>query len=276
LHLVVIGVITALIALCVAYPFLPGVYDGLAVALSSLAQVFGVVGLLLVPIGIPWFVYELKSERKKRRYYFALASVIAGSVVALAGFFAAFTSVGLAFGILTLILWSAVIFPKLRRLRNAENRNFHPAPLYLMCIPSAVLVLQVALAEPMTEFSRNRAIAQSERFIRDIEQYRAANGQYPMSVAAEWQDYKPGVVGIRQYHYEPSRDAFNLYFEQPTFLLRQIATREIVMYNPLDEQSMVSHDSDILQWAPEDLLARQGWYAVHDVPHPHWKYFWFD
>jgi hypothetical protein len=39
---------------------------------------------------------------------------------------------------------------------------------------------------------------------------------------------------------------------------------------------MTSHAMDLLQSSPEEVRPRRGYYAVHDAPHPHWKYFWFD
>ncbi len=131
-------------------------------------------------------------------------------------------------------------------------------------------------AAPATEFSRNYAIARAVELINEIEEYRIANGHYPQSLLAEHQDYEPSVIGIKQYYYEPSGDAYNLFFEQPTFLLANPGTREFVMYNKIDEQTMIAHDSDILRWTPEQLAQRRGWYAVHDAPSPHWKYFWLD
>ena len=62
-------------------------------------------------------------------------------------------------------------------------------------------------------------------------------------------------------------------FEPFTF---RFGTREIVMFNPRDEHEMTSHDSDLLRRSPEQLQFRRGYYAVHDAPQPHWKYFWFD
>ena len=34
----------------------------------------------------------------------------------------------------------------------------------------------------------------------------------------------------------------------------------------------------LLPLTPEELALdrTRGHYAVHDAPHPHWKYFWFD
>jgi len=286
-HLARMGAITMLIIACMFLPFLPGQYDGLAVTLSAMSQLFGVAGLLLVPIGVLWLAYELtKRARRKRNlphieraYYFARASIIASSIVAVAISLGAFASIGLTFGFGTLALLAYIVsrlIPKLKLLKNAEPENLNPAPLYLTFIPIAVLVLQVMFAAPATEFSRNYAIARTAELINAIEEYRIANGHYPKSLLAEHQDYEPSVIGIKQYYYEPSGDAYNLFFEQPTFLLANPGTREFVMYNKLDEQTMIAHDSDILRWTPAELQQRRGWYAVHDAPSPHWKYFWLD
>jgi hypothetical protein len=50
------------------------------------------------------------------------------------------------------------------------------------------------------------------------------------------------------------------------------------MYDPHDQQVMTSHKMDRLQLTAEELALEQsrGQYAVHDAPHQHWKYFWFD
>ena len=55
-----------------------------------------------------------------------------------------------------------------------------------------------------------------------------------------------------------------------------MGTREIVMYNPLDQHALPSHDTDILRWTPEELAARPGHLELRDAPNPHWKVFWFD
>jgi hypothetical protein len=59
-------------------------------------------------------------------------------------------------------------------------------------------------------------------------------------------------------------------------LFDNIGTREWVVYNPRDEHRMYSHTSWFLLLSPEELERSQGWYAVHDSPTPHWKYFSFD
>jgi hypothetical protein len=287
LHLVRMGGITMLLVLCMFYPFLPGAYDGFAVALSTMAQLFGTAGLLLVPIGVVWLIYEARKRARRNRhpphtgrgYYFAMASLIAASIVAIAVSIVMFFGIGISLGVLAIGLWSYVVsrlIPKVRLLKKAEAENINPTPFYLLFIPIALLLLQVTLAAPATEFSRNRAIMKSAELINEIEKHHAVHGRYPSSLLAVWKDYYPSVVGIERFHYTPNGDAYNLFFEQPRFLFDNIGTREFVMYNKFDEHVMTSHAAWILISTPEELEARQGWYAVHDAPSPHWKYFWFD
>ena len=269
------------------YPFFPGSYDKLAEGLSTIAQVFGVIGLLLVPAGVLWLAHELRrGARIKRnlpskdwRFGFALASLIAGSFVAIVLSLFAALSVGLSFGVLTFVLWVYSVFRLihgLRLLKNAGAENINPTPFYLIFLPIATLILQLTFAAPAIEFSRNHAIMNSAEIINEIEKHHTAQGHYPDSLLALNIDFQPSVVGIPQYHYAQNGDAYNLFFQQPRFLFPEFGAREIVMYNKLDEHIMPSHAYWILIWTPEELEAQQGWYAVHDAASAHWKYFWFD
>jgi hypothetical protein len=148
-----------------------------------------------------------------------------------------------------------------------------PAPAFLVIVPIAVFLLQRAIVEPAVEFSRNRAIRNSAEMIAGIERYRASRGHYPPSLLSVWKDYKPSVIGIDRYYYEPSGDAYNLVFEQPA---AAIGTREFVVYNPRDQQTATSHAMDILEYTPEHLERTRGFHASHALPQAHWKYFWFD
>ena len=123
LHLVRMGAITALISACTFLPFLPGPYDGLAVTLSGMAQLLGVVGLIFVPIGALWLIYEYR-KRKDKGYYFAIASIIASSFVAAIVSIVAFANIGFSLGIIVLAFWAygvSRIVPKLKLLKNAER-----------------------------------------------------------------------------------------------------------------------------------------------------------
>src|SRR5690606_34045082 len=102
------------------------------------------------------------------------------------------------------------------------------------------------------------------------------NGQYPVSLLGVWQDYTTGVIGIGQYHYAPQGEADNRVFEQPRFLLDNVGARELVGYNPLDEQVMISRESWIFDLSPVELSDNQGWFETGEVGVPHWKYFLFD
>lgn len=286
LDVVRIGGLVVFLVLCTFYPYLPGQHDALAVPLSAMAQTIGAVGLLLVPVGALWLAYELgkRARRKKnlpskaRGYYFALASMIASSIVAIAVSFGAFIVVSVSLAFLILGLWLYIfsrLMPRLKLLKKDEAADFNPTPLYLVLVPIVALTLQLTLAAPATEFSRNRAIAQSAEVIGDIEQYRAERGRYPSTLLALHKDYHPSVAGIEKFHYAPNGEAYNLFFEQPTFLF-DLGLREIVMYNKLDEHLIVSHAAWILTGPPEEVEIRRGWQAVHAASSPHWKYYRFD
>ena len=271
-HLGRIVGMAALLVVCMVYPFLPGGYDRLAVPLSAMAQVFGVVGLALVPGGLLWLTLP--------RFGFALSvlSTAVGACVALILALFATLSVGNAFGVLTLAAWLYALvqlIPALKRLRHAERSRFHPAPVYLVCLPALALASQLTLVAPFTRVSRERAVANASTFIGDIEQYRARHGRYPASLQAQNKDYYPDVVGVERYIYVPHGDSYNLTFEQPRFLLDRFGTREWVVYNPRDEHRVYSHTAWLLP-PPDVADPSQGWYASGETGYAHWRYFLFD
>ncbi len=284
-HIFKMAALTAFIVACTFVPFLPGPYDGLAVTLSGMALMGGTAGLLLVPGGALWLIYESSKRTLKRNrpshqdkgYAFAIASVVVLSIIAALMALSAFITIGPSLGVGTLALWAYAlsrIVTRLKRLKDADVGTFNPTPLYLVIVPLSTTLLQQVLAGPAVEFSRNRTVVNSAQFIGDIEQYHRRYGHYPSSLLAENKDYEPGVIGIKEFHYEPHGNAYNVFFEQPTFF--PLGTREIVMYNPRDEQVLPAHDSDRLLWTPQEQAARPGYYAVHDASSPQWKYFWFD
>ena len=272
-----LAIATAIVA-CMFLPFLPGKYDGLAVTLSVMAQTLGVVGLILVPVGAMWLIHE--SRRRARTttasYRFGVAAMVALAFVGLAVSLGALVTEGFALGtgvLALVVLCMSKLWPALTRLKNAEIAQYNPAPIYLLLIPTLAALVQFSFLDRAADFSRERAIRQSAQLINDIEEYRRANGQYPASILALWQDYRPEVMGISQFHYQPNGDAYNIYFEQ---LSTTLGTREIVMYNKRDEHFAISHDSDILRRGPEQVRLIGGYYAVNNAATPHWKYFLFD
>ncbi len=275
-HLLCIAGATALIVLVTLLPFMPGSYDPLSVPLSAMARVSGFAGLLFVPVGALWTASAYWRRLSERDYAFAVTALIVGSIVSGILSMAAFALVGLLLGVVTLALATYAVFSMRRRiaiLRTARPAWRGAPALYLLIVPLAVFLVQQALVPRAVEFSRDRAIRNAALLIADIERHRAARGTYPSSLLSVWKDYSPSVIGIERYHYEPSGDAYNLLFEQPA---ADLATREFVVYNPRDEQVATSHAMDLLQYSPEHLERRRGYFAVHETPHAHWKYFWFD
>jgi hypothetical protein len=278
------GAAILLIAGCMLLPFLPGPYDGLAVTLSLMSQLFGTVGLLLVPIGAIWLVHDVwrraatggAAQAPDMGYWLALSAIGASTLIAAIISLSAFVNVGFSLGVGMIALWTycvARLVANLRATRRVQGRRFSAAPVYLVVLPIVAALVRISAVDSAAEFSRNRVIANSARLIGDIERYHSAYGQYPRSLLSVWKDYKPSVIGVGQYHYEPNGDAYNVYFEQ---LSPAFGTREFVMYNKRDEHEMTSHAMDLLLLAPADLDAQRGYYAVHEASRPHWKRFLFD
>jgi hypothetical protein len=269
-----IGAATTFIVLCTLLPFFPGRYDRLAVPLSAMAQMVGTVGLVLVPIGILWMVAGRSERSAARRYVFAFVAVIGASLVAAVVSLIGIIQSGFVLGLAGLTLWGYAVLRVWPKLMQAEGPP--PAfPLYFVAVPVTVSLLQLALVGPAVEFSRGRAIRNSAPIIAAIERYYSTHGRYPPSLLAVWPDYSPGVIGIEQYLYEPTGEAYNLLFEQFTY---RFGTREFVMYNPRDEHAMTSHAMDLLRLTAEQLAIERtrGHYALHDTAFPNWKRFLFD
>jgi hypothetical protein len=286
-HSIRILVIAALLVLGMVYPYLPGDYDRLSVPLSWMVQAFGAVGLLLVPIGLLWLLHETRRRRRASRnlphanrgYHFATASLITGSLVTLVVALVGLKSAGLSVGLLVIVAWILLASrwkSGLRELKMRASGDFNSAPAYLVIIPATVFVSQLLLAVPATEFSRRRAIAASEQMIREIESYRGREGRYPASLLAVNQDYHTSIVGIEKFHYAPNGNGYDLFFEQPRFVLDKVGTREFVAFNKLQEHLVPSHAGWVLDWSAEQLRESPGWYTVHDTKSANWKSFLFD
>lgn len=264
----VIGLLTTL-------PFLPGPYDPLAGPVSQLALVFGTLGLALVSPGAAWTAAVLRQSERGSRIAAIVACVIGAAVwlvLTLLGFSISLTLGGIMLG------GGAALAASWRgnlRARGAAAMISLTLPVCLAVVPIAVALLQRSIAGPVAEFARDRAIRNSAPLVADIESHRSANGRYPVSTLSVHPDYTPGLIGVREYRYEVADDAYNLFFELPSF---RLGTQEIVMYNPRDRQSIASHALDMLQLTPSQLALdrTRGHYAVHETRHRHWKYFLFD
>lgn len=92
---------------------------------------FGAAGLLLVPIGVLWLTHEARQQVRRRRklppsgkrYYFAVASLIVATLVAVPISLLISMGVGLSLGLfaLALSLFSVVSWiPSLKLMKTAE------------------------------------------------------------------------------------------------------------------------------------------------------------
>lgn len=272
---------TLLIVAFMFSPYVPGDYDSFSITLSAMAQLSSFAGLLFVPIGIYWMIHETIKRKKKilsnkNTYQFAVTSFVVSCIIGFVTVIAAFADGSHSLSIILLAVYiyvAAKVIVKMRKLKVQESSGFNFAPFYLICIPAIAVLIRFMFIPTATEFSRNYAIKQSEQLIKHIETYYAKNGRYPISLHSVWEDYKPGITGIKRYYYEPSGNAYNLFFEQ---FATELDIKEIVMYNKLDEQDFSSHNSDLLVLTPEEIKLQRGYVSVTELQTPHWKYFSFD
>ena len=261
--------IVAAILAATFLPFLPGGYDALSKPLSEMAWVLGRVGMLLVPVGGLWLFFAKKSGGPRGWLVWLTLGICV--LVALALVLSAF-----AFGPLlaagTGVVSALVIRRLIYRLRMAAPVG-RTVPGLLVVAPVTVLVVQLALMDPIATRARNRVIDHSAPLIAEIERYHARRGVYPVSIFALYGDVKPAVVGVQRYYYEPSGDAYNLIFEEPS---PAFGSRRFVVYNPRDQQRLTVHETDRLRLDEAGLDADNGGYTiVEPLPQPHWKLFTF-
>jgi hypothetical protein len=278
-RLVLLGALVAVALVVTALPFLPGRYDGLAVALSGIARVLGLGSLVLVPIGIIWLPYERSRKDDgihRARAGFVVAALGAGSMATLFAAAMAFASSGMALAGGVLASWGLVLWrsgPRLLERARRPRRRDAAGALMLILVPGVIAGAQLALARPLTSFAWNRTMDGMAPLIADLERFRAANGHYPRSLFSEWCDYRPSVIGVSGYQYEPSGDVYSLAVEVPTF---SFDSREFLVYNPADTHAMVSHDAWLLRRTAAELVHYRGYHSVRSLDRPHWKVLSYD
>ncbi len=272
-HLVSLLLIITGLLMGMIYPFIPGDHEIFAIALSLLIQVAGFISLPLVLVGICWMIIP------RFRNTWLMISFILAMIVGLVVISVAISSMGYAFAIVLFTLLAIFFynaFLKMQTIKKENNISSFPIAIYLITIPSILLLAQLVLHQPLHQSSRLKSIQNAATLINDIENYRQQYGSYPATLQAQWKDYSPNIVGIEKYHYTLQGKAYNIQFEQPRFFIHRFGTREWVVYNPIDENSSYSHASWHLLLAPGEMMRRQGWYHSGNPGHQHWKYFLFD
>lgn len=248
-------------------PFMPGRFDNLSIPLSFMAQIFSFASLILVLLGLLWWI-KIKTtgvQELTQRRFLKTALVIAGFVsliVSIGAFSQNHTSLAILFLVTSFITLTRTFF----KLKN-DGLKSDFLPLYLIIIPILVAVARFQFIDRAVEWSRDRAIKNSETLIQSIENYQMKNGHYPITLQALHYDISPEVIGISQYFYEPNGSAYNIYFKQ---FSDQLDAEEIVMYNKLNEHYFTAHSQDILEYSGDTLVLRRGDRRRVELSTPNW------
>ncbi|HEY8510588.1 MAG TPA: hypothetical protein VIL31_01440 [Cyclobacteriaceae bacterium] len=274
-HLIYIALLTLALVFLMFRPYMPGSYDQLAVTISAMVQIGSYGGLLLILVGGIWLLSrpgEPGAERRNENFWKASLIVIGllviiVSLIPLAGDNPSFAT-------LFLVVSLALIARSWMRTKEPYASASTPAaPLYLILIPLIVVAVRVTFIDKAVEYSRNLAIRNSEALIQEIENHFERYGRYPISLQALHGDISPGVVGIKEYCYEPYGEAYNVYFKHSS---QDLAADEIVMYNKRDEHAFASHRLDILEYTGNELALRRGDRRRVQLSTPHWMAISFD
>jgi hypothetical protein len=195
----------------------------------------GYTSLPLVPVGVLWLVAGSWRRPAPGQYRFAIAALVMASIAwLLGGVVGALVYGGAAMAVVALALGAYGVRRLLPRLRPLRAAGQPPPATVFYLIVVPVAVLLLQSA---------------------------------------WGEQAADASRDRANFYEPSGEAYNLFFEQFSLTL---GTREFVMYSPLDAHTIVSHRQDRLRLSSEELEMERGYYAVRDTAHAHWRYFLFD
>jgi hypothetical protein len=273
-HFFLILLIIVIILTGIFLPYIPGDYDYFAVGLSYIFQFASFASLLLVPVGLIWFLMDFTYRRKSSEtvlypVYLRKIALIVMVVVVLAAALGAFASNNRFSAIIILCVGIYFLFTNRKKAKIRFSQ--HIMAYYFFFIPLTVVFIRLTFLEKIKNNSTDFAIRQCELLIQDIESYKSTNGHYPVSLLSTIEDYKPLISGIPGFHYELKGNAYNIYFEQ---ISNMLGTEEIVMYNKLDEQEMTVHNQDLVRIRYNNII--HGHHKVVQIPNQHWKIFYFD
>jgi hypothetical protein len=284
-HLLIAAVIYLTLLSGMVLPFLPGDFDSFAMPLSLTIQIFSITGLITCVPAFLWLYHSLtnrnissdtksiNTQKKIAKIYIYLMALAISPIILMI-----LLTLSLSLGILLFfcLILSAKFFLKKIDYSTAPRPGSPMLPLSLLLLPILLLSFQFLAKKALTDKSRTLAMANGKLIIDEIENWKKQYGKYPQTLLAVHKDFSPGIIGIEKYHYSNDDSTYNLYFEQPKFLVDRFGTREFVVFNPGDQHLMLSHASWNTRWSPVQLRTNQGWYASGKTGLPHWKYFWFD
>jgi hypothetical protein len=251
-------------------PHLPGRFDAAAATLSFVSQVASYVSLLLVPIGLAWIV----SPRRAKLWH-SLVWAVAGLLVIVIVISAVAVN-QLALGVILSLGAFALVHvlggPARADIGRTDGVRHRPG-VYLIVVRVLLVAFALAVVPSAAAWSRDRAIENCAVLIAEIEAFRQRRGHYPVSLQSLNGDVPTGVIGIERFHYEPNGEAYNVFFIRPAVALD---AKEVVMFNPRNEQRFTSHELDILQYDGEQLDLRRGDRRRTSLVQPQWVSILFD
>lgn len=262
------------------YPFLPGDYDPAANVTALWAQSYSGLGLITSIPAALWLWQAVRSKKGPVRHFrlyprvwFWTHLMVCFPIILITTFGISILA-GMALALFTYGMAKKGLYAIAHAIQEDLSRVW--LPLLLLLYPAGLFFTQMLISDPLTDWSRNRAMRNGGELIEDIATYKIRHGVYPRSLNALWKDYQPDIKGIEQYHYIGEDTTYNLYFEQPRFFFDRFGTREVVVYNPTDDHQMLSHASWHMLLSPDQRRLYQGWYQSNATEVQHWKYFWFD
>jgi hypothetical protein len=273
---IAVVIVTAIVA-ATFLPFAAGGHDFLALPVAMIAWALGRVGLLLVPVGGFLLAANVinPSRAISSRWLagYTLGTCILMSLLMVFIAFASSGSILFAAGAVAIAGFLNVRLIRYLRTPRSESSFTSATATLLIIAPVLLFALQSMLLEPIATFARNRAIANCDSLIDEIERHHARNGVYPESLFSIWGDCKPAIVGVERYYYERSGDAYNVIFREPSL---DFGTRRYIVYNPRDKQRVTVHEQDRLRLDEAGLSAdNAGYTLIQQLPQPHWKAFLF-
>jgi hypothetical protein len=251
-------------------PHMPGRYDASAATVSFVIQVASYASLPMTLVGIGWLV----SPRGVRLWQ-SLAWAMGGLVVLVMAV-SAVTVNHLALGVILGISGFTLLWVLRQRTRadlEGTSGARHSLAVSLTVVPLLLVTFVMTVLPRAAEWSRERAIQYSSVLIAEIEAFRQRRGHYPVSLQSLNRDVPTGVVGIERFHYEPSGEAYNVFFVRPSVALD---VNEVVIFNPSGEPRFTSHELDVLQYDGEQLDLRRGDRWRRTLAQPHWVLILFD
>ena len=209
-------------------PFLPGPRNHISHTFSQFVQVIGYVGLVFVPFGLIWLMFEIRNKKGAKLnhwtsgYYPALL-VLTPIIV----FIPIQILRALRFGPFTFDFWPLIIiflifgfvFFRIRKLKYKTEQRFNSTPLFIVFLPLVAILCSETALPKAAKITREEVISKTAPVITALENYKIEHAVYPDRLEDLEGKYISAIpvfrkMGLHTYQYEKSGETFQLSFEQ--------------------------------------------------------------